>query len=177
MLASFLLRPSACFGPLKAGGVFLVSANEQPPEINVELALSTGLQSDRPARQGVGDEDRMLAVSDVSGAQHAPGFHLGIAQVLRCAPKFAWRGLVKLRRPLHGQSLVGTLLVEGAPPLIKAGLLFLTPKLPVDVQMEPLVRTVVLGTTRPSPFQINAQNHPPGREFAQSQHAGRARKG
>src|SRR6184192_219876 len=114
---------------------------------------------------------------DVSGGLYAASFHVRITQILRRALKLAWRWLIQFSRPLHRQSLVRTFLVKNAPPLIKAGLLFLTTKLPLVIQMQAFVSTIVLWAARSSPFQIDAQSHPPGRELAQSQHASAAGEG
>src|SRR5206468_3772243 len=49
---------------------------------------------------------------------------------------------------------------------------------PTDVAMHPLMRSVVLGMTRATPFQINPQRNPPSRQPTQAQnsmHAGEGR--
>ena len=140
----------------------------QAPEPNFHTLGRDRSEADRPAGQTGREEQPRSFDPDHSLGADPPSAHLGIIQVFRCPLVRALRSNVDFTRAAHPQSLMRPLIIEALPPQIQSCLIGLATcfQLPADVTVKSLMGPIVLRMSRPAPFQIDPQRHPPNRKPA-----------
>ena len=126
-----------------------------------------GRQPNIPARQGRAQKIPSTSKIDASVGFDAAALDSRIHQLLRRAFVFPFQIPIHFLGKSHAERLMGPFLVELFAPQIKGGLALGVSgalELTADIQMQSLMRSVVLRATGASSLQIDSQRQPPCRQ-------------
>src|SRR5580700_7005948 len=128
---------------------------QQPAKPYFNFSLGQGIESHRPPSETATDRNLCSLPIDLALLVDPPAIHPWISDVLGGSGVSPCRALVKVRRALHAQGLMGSFVVKLLPPQIQRLLLSGTWfQLLANVPVHSFMAAIVLRMSRTPPFQI-----------------------